>query len=95
MSEGNLEKYLIDRAAAHRVYQRKVKLAGRRGFPDRMLAYGGRVVFVELKNPNGKGRLSKMQEREIAEMRDVGLDVRVMKSKEEVDDAIKTITATT
>lgn len=48
------------------------------GVPDRILiAPGGRVVFVELKT--NIGRLAKIQKWQIANMRELGVDVRVVK----------------
>jgi len=90
-SEGSLEKYLIAQCNAHRILIRKLQAVGRVGFPDRTLIYGGQVIFVELKSPTGKGRLSKMQEREILKLRDVGAEVRVVMTREQVDDVITEI----
>lgn len=87
--EGLLQRYLFAVAKEHNIIARKMAAVGRRGFPDVMLAAGGKIIFAELKNPNGRGRLSKLQEREIALMRRVGLEVRVIDSKEGVDDVIR------
>jgi len=92
VSEGLLQKYLFARAKENRVLARKMAAVGRRGFPDVLLARGGQIIFVELKSPTGRGRLSKLQEREIALMRSIGIDVRVIDSKEGVDDVIREFT---
>ena len=55
----------------------------RSGVPDRIVVLQGRTVFVETKAPNG--RLSKLQQVRIAELRRNGADVRVLSSKDEVD----------
>jgi len=91
MAEGHLEKYLINRCKDAGVYQRKVKCAGRRGFPDRLLAGDGRVILIELKHDGGTGVLSVLQEREIARLKAAGVDVRVIDNKREIDDAIRDI----
>ena len=43
---------------------------------------------MELKNPTGTGRLSKLQERCIGQLRSQGVVVLVVASKAEVDKAI-------
>ncbi len=65
---------------------------GQTGFPDVLIAINGYAVFIELKNPNGKGKLSKKQGREISKMKAAGLSVIVLQSREEVDDVIEKIT---
>jgi len=91
-SEKALQKYLMSQAAANGVYARKVAAIGRVGFPDVFLAFNGIVTLVELKNPNGKGRLSHMQEREIARLRDQGVAVAVIETKEQADAYIDALT---
>ena len=49
---------------------------GQRGVPDRMIILPfGTVVFIEFKTP--KGKLSPIQEREIAKLRDRNIQVLV------------------
>ena len=56
---------------------------GTSGVPDRIIiAADGRVIFVELKTE--AGRLSKIQEHTICEMRKRGADVRVLYGLEDV-----------
>lgn len=57
----------------------------RRGCPDTLMAKRGRVVWVEFKNPNGTGRLSLLQEREIRLMKLAGMEVHVIDSYEDLD----------
>lgn len=90
-NEGSLQRYLFRRATQAGVYARKMQATGRRGFPDVLLAHGGRVIFVELKHPDGGGWLSEIQKAEIAHMRAAGLNVRVIHSKEGVDSVIQAI----
>lgn len=94
MSEGNLQRYFKAQAAKHGVLWRKIRFEGRRGCPDALIAHGGRCILVELKNPNKKGALSKLQEREIQNFMDVGLDVRVIDDREGIDDVLREITGT-
>ena len=56
---------------------------GNPGVPDRIvLLPGGRVIFAELKAQSG--RTGALQERQIARMRGLGADVRVLKGMEQV-----------
>lgn len=57
-----------------------------------MIAYGGKVVLVELKNPNKKGRLSELQVRQIAKFKQVGIEVHVVDNKDQIDNVIREIT---
>ena len=91
MSEKHLQDYLFSQAKKHGIYARKMQAVGHTGFPDVLLAFDSNALFIELKNPNGKGRLSKKQEAEIRKLLEVGLDVYVISKKEEVDDLIRGI----
>jgi hypothetical protein len=87
-SEKNLQDYLIKKCGFNGIYARKMQAVGHTGFPDVLLAIYGAAVFVELKSPTGRGRLSLKQEREIERMTKAGLAVLVLNSKEQVDDLI-------
>ena len=91
MSEGALQNYVIAQAKKHGLYCRKMASPGRRGFPDMLIAINGHAVFIELKNPNGKGRLSKIQNNEIRRIQDAGLSVLVLQNRKEIDDVIRTV----
>lgn len=90
--EGRLQAYLKRQCEARGVHFRKIKFEGRRDCPDVLLYHKGRVMFVELKNPNGKGRLSQGQVREISRMMAEGIDARVISKKEWVDVIIAELT---
>lgn len=86
MSEKALENYLVRRAKSAKHLCFKWVSTAQRGVPDRIvIAPGGRVTFIELKNPNGNGRLSPLQEVVIGSLIDQGCDVRVLSTKEGVD----------
>lgn len=68
-----------------------MQAVGHTGFPDVMLARYGRVVLVELKSPTGKGRVSKKQEREMARLKDAGVNVYVVDSYDGVENVFKQI----
>tara|TARA_R110000787_G_scaffold268328_2_gene374803 strand:- start:149 stop:433 length:285 start_codon:yes stop_codon:yes gene_type:complete len=91
MSEKALQNYLFARAEDHGIYCRKMVAVGHTGFPDAFLVFAGRAALVELKSPTGKGRLSKKQEREIARLREQGMNVYIVDSKDGVDDVIRNI----
>lgn len=83
--EKNLQSYFRGACDAAGILWRKIRFEGRRGCPDTLVAKNGKVMLVELKNPNRRGRLSKLQDRQITDLRAAGLDVRVVDSKEEID----------
>lgn len=88
MNEASLSAYVLKRAQHFGAICVKVD-ASRRGWPDRIIVYKGSVAFIEVKNPNKKGRLSKIQEHMITQLRDIGgVKVYVVASKDEVDDAL-------
>jgi hypothetical protein len=91
MTEAHLQTYLFKQAKAKNLYARKMAAVGWTGFPDVLLAGPGGYTFIELKHPNGKGRLSMKQVTEINKMVDEGLEVLVIHTREEVDDVIRKI----
>ncbi|KVK98627.1 hypothetical protein [Burkholderia ubonensis] len=92
MREANVEAYFVAQVKAHGGEQRKLKWIGRRHGPDRFVKFlGVPVVLVELKRPGKEPR--EGQEREIARLRAVGADVRVIDTKQGVDNFIRDMTA--
>lgn len=88
MTESKIEQYLVEQVAKHGGLQRKLQWAARRGGPDRFVKFlGVPVVLVEVKRPGGTAR--EDQQREHAALRAVGVDVRVIDSRQAVDNFIK------
>ena len=55
------------------------------GVPDRIgLLPGGRIMFIEVKNPDKSGRLSKRQAKEIENLKRLGFEAYVIDSIEEM-----------
>lgn len=91
MLERDIEDYFIDQVHAHGGEQRKLQWIARRNGPDRFVKFlGVPVVLVELKKPGKTPRPG--QEREIARLRAVGVDVRVIDTKAGVDAFIRDMT---
>ena len=90
-TEGALQRYMKNQCAKLGVLFHKVESKSARGFPDVFLVYDGRIVLVELKNPTGCGRLSKLQSRCIGQLRSQGVVVLVVASKEEADKALNLV----
>jgi hypothetical protein len=91
MLERNVEDYFVAQVEAHGGEQRKLQWVARRHGPDRFVKFlGVPVVLVELKKPGKTPRPG--QEREIARLRAVGVDVRVIDTKAGVDAFIRDMT---
>ena len=88
MLETDIEAYLVDKVGKiHDGIAYKLTSPNRRFVPDRLCILDGGVTwFVEVKSPTGK--LTSGQERELRRLRDLGQNVAVVYSKEEVDELI-------
>lgn len=74
-----IERALVEAVAAAGGVAYKFTSPARRGVPDRLIVLpGGRLFFAELKGDGG--RLSKLQEVEIARLRQLGARVEVVSS---------------
>lgn len=71
MLEAKLQAKCVALAKTNNVLARKIHAENSKGFPDLLLIFPitGKTVYVEMKNTNGKGKLSKLQEREIERIR--------------------------
>lgn len=77
MRESAVEKRLTEMLRQRGALCLKFSSPGNPGVPDRIvLLPGGRVVFVELKAEGG--RVGVLQARQIARLRELGADVRVL-----------------
>ena len=84
MLEKTVEKYLKMRVESKGGITWKISFIGRRGCPDRLVILNREVWLIELKRPS-RGRLSALQSKTIGMMREMGMNVIVLSSKEEVD----------
>jgi hypothetical protein len=92
MLESSVEAYFVKKVKEFGGVQRKLKWIGRRAGPDRFVKFlGVPVVLVELKRPDKDARPE--QEREHARLRAVGVDVRVINTKQAVDNFIADMTS--
>ena len=88
-SEKTLQAFVKKECKAAGVLCYKFSSPSHRGVPDLILiGKQGRVIFVELKSPTGKGRLSPLQEHTIREIRNQKGTVYVASSKETVSTII-------
>lgn len=88
-TEQALQTYFKKECKKHSIVFHKLESRSARGFPDCMVCKRGRVVFVELKAPTGKGKLHALQMICIAALRAEDLDVRVIETVDAVDQLIK------
>ena len=91
MLEKTVEKYLCDRVRATGGNHRKMVFPAHRGAPDRLVGWDGLHIMIELKRPKGKGA-EDHQQREHKWLRSIGIDVRVIHTKEDVDAFIAEMT---
>ena len=90
MLERDIERYLVRRTVEHGGKAYKWVSPGHVGVADRIvLLPGGVVWFVELKTATG--RLSPWQKVFAAEMRRMGMNYIVIKSKGEVDELLQRV----
>jgi hypothetical protein len=83
--ESAIENELLRRVKAIGGACEKVTVLGQRGFFDRLIVLpGGRVVFCELKRPDG-GRLSAHQILRIDQYRRLGAEVAVVRNSADID----------
>lgn len=84
MTEKAIETYLRDQVKKAGGIAYKFTSPGNSGVPDRLVVLpGGYVYFVELKAPSKKP--SKLQERQIQRLTELGCNVLVIESKNLVD----------
>lgn len=89
MRETHVESYLQKQVSATGGLCRKWVSPGRRHVPDRICIWPDRIVFVELKKPGEEARPGQL--REHAALRRRGCDVRVIDTKQKVDELIDEI----
>lgn len=80
--EARLEKLLVAGVKARGGLCFKLWFVGRRGAPDRIVIHHGRIIFVEMKAP--EGRLSKLQIRMRKLFSDHGVYVYVLWTEDQV-----------
>jgi hypothetical protein len=82
-TEAKFQAYVCKKCSDYGILVYKFESPARRGVPDLLLVFpGGEIVFLELKNPAGTGRLSKLQLVEINRLRHQGATVYVVDSKD-------------
>ena len=87
LKEKDIEKRLVNgvKSLGGRCY--KWVSPGNSGVPDRIVLYGGRTIFVELKTDDG--RLSPVQARQIQRIAEMGNEVEVVYGPGGVDDFLR------
>ena len=88
--ERDIERYLVRRTIEHGGKAYKWVSPGHVGVADRIVCLpGGRVWVVELKTATG--RLSPLQKLFAADMRRMGINYIVLRSKGEVDELLQRV----
>lgn len=91
MSERRLQKKCLQYARDRGCFARKTETPGHAGFPDSVIHYSGRTLYVEFKNPNGKGVLSPLQTVVINDLREHGMHVAIIDNPNDFHEAIRCI----
>jgi hypothetical protein len=84
-TEKQLQGYIMKLCKARGILCQKMESKSSRGWPDLILIFGGKVLFVEVKSPAGTGVLSEWQVKMIAAIGLHGGDVLVIASVADAD----------
>lgn len=87
--ERDIEKYLNRKVKEIGGLSLKFTSPGQAGVPDRIVIYQGRISMIELKTV--QGRVSAMQMSVIRKLKKHGIDVLIIRSKQEVDEFVSNI----
>ena len=90
-TEKDLQVYLIKECKKLGCVAGKVEMTGARGFPDVFIRTPWSVLLVEVKHPNGTGKLSRHQQNFIAKLGDLGQQVEVIDSFDGANDLLHRI----
>lgn len=86
-----IEKHLVDEVKRIGGKAFKWESPGNNGVPDRIVIVPkGRVYFIELKKPKNS-RTAAVQRLQHKKLKELGADVRIIKTLEEVDEFIKEV----
>jgi hypothetical protein len=78
MTEKLLQRKVMTEAKKRGIFAAKMEAVGQRGFPDLLLLKNGRYVLMELKHPDGTGRLSELQKHMIDVLRGHQAEVHIV-----------------
>ncbi|MBR8700255.1 hypothetical protein IX317_000623 [Fusobacterium sp. DD29] len=91
ISEKQIEDYLKKKVKDSGGLCIKWTSPGTAGVPDRIVILNKKVRFVELKAPDKRNNLSKLQKAVINKIRKCGVDVYILATYEEIDNFIETL----
>ena len=77
-SESSLQAKLVQLCNKAGILAYKMRSPSRRGVPDLLLMHAGYCIFIEVKSPNGTGRLSPLQVRTHEQLESFGMSVHVV-----------------
>ena len=93
--EKKLQQYIVKQSKLNNIIVYKFASPGHRGVPDLICIPDGRpAYFIEVKNPNGKGRLSGLQVATIEKINKQGTKAYVVSTKGHADEIIRSNTQT-
>jgi hypothetical protein len=92
ITEKSFQKTVILRAKRLGCFVAKMEAVGQAGFPDLLLIYRGRSLYLELKSPKGTGKLSALQVHMHEQLRAAGAWVEVAQDMYRVEELLKELT---
>ena len=88
MTEKELESKLVKAVKARGGIAYKFTSPAHRSVPDRLVVMpGGRVIFIEVKAP-GKGRLTRLQQRERDRLESLEAEYYLLNSPDQIEEII-------
>lgn len=85
VTEKVFQRNVISRCKKLGCFVAKMEAVGQAGFPDLLIIYQGKSLYLELKSPKGTGKLSALQELMHKELRAAGAWVEVAQDIETVE----------
>lgn len=86
------ERKFVSRIKHKNLLCLKINVLGQRGWPDRLIiGPDAKILFIEFKRPDGRGRTSKLQDYIIGKLKDYGFKVIIVESASEALKAVSKV----
>jgi hypothetical protein len=92
ITEKSFQKSVILLAKRLGCFVAKMEAVGQAGFPDLLVIFNGKSLYLELKSPKGTGKLSALQIHMHEQLRKAGAWVEVAQDMKRVEELLKELT---